>query len=410
MANRRILNKTIAKMHIIMCLALAIVSNSSCVRKDLFLRVDQTQIAVEIYDVNLDLLWGIGWDTQWQYEWNESAVDFGTMGYTKPELIKGTIYNVDEATGKRFSSFAKIFDSNGGRVSLTSGSSYDMMFYNFGTEWTSFYQSDDYETYTASTRMSSQASWIRTRGENEYSDMPDTTRSYIDYNQPDELFGTLVTGLKIDEDPTHYEKEYDEDGNVTYIYKINASLRPYSFIYMYQIVILNNADEKGNRITGAKGLTITGLSQGVEMFSRRTFNNTISITTDDVKPMQNHSEVVLEDGSKVDNADIMAARILTWGLPGTNPLESTKAGTKAAELDRNFLGIGLTLRNGYTWTITRDITDQMHQKPTGGIITLYIDANDVPQDLLDQKQQNAGGGFNAQVENWSNEVNAEVTI
>lgn len=410
MSNRRLLNKTIAKIQAILGLAFVLFSNTACERKDLFLRVDQTQIAVEIYDVNLDLLWGISWDTQWQYEWNESALDFGVMGYTKPELIKGTIYNVDEATGKRFSSFAKIFDSNGGRVSLTSGSSYDMMFYNFGTEWTSFYQSDDYETYTASTRMSSQSSWIRTRAESESSEMPDTTRSYIDYNQPDELFGTLVTGLKINEDPTQYDKEYDEDGNITYIYKINASLRPYSFIYMYQIIVLNNADENGNRITGAKGLTITGLSQGVEMFSRRTFNNTISITTDDVKPLQNHKNIVLEDGSTVDNADILASRILTWGLPGTNPLETTKAGTKVAELDRNFLGVGLTLRNGFTYTVTRDITELMHQKPTGGIITIYIDANEVPQDLLDQKQQTAGGGFNAQVENWSNEINAEVTI
>jgi hypothetical protein len=52
----------------------------------------------------------------------------------------------------------------------------------------------------------------------------------------------------------------------------------------------------------------------------------------------------------------------------------------------------------------------MHEKPAGGVITLYIDGNDVPQDLLDQRQQTTGGGFNASVENWSNEVNAEVTI
>ena len=282
-----------------------------------------------------------------------------------------------------------------------------MMFYNFGTEYTSFYQSEDYETYTASTRMSSQSSWIRTRAESESSEMPDTTKTYIDYNQPDELFGSLITDLTINEDPSSYEKEYDADGNITYIYRINAPLRPYSFIYLYQIIVLNNADEKGNRVVGSRGLTVTGLSQGVEMFSRKTFNNTISISTEDVKPMQNH-DIVLNGQNT--NVDIMAARILTWGLPGINPLENTKAGTKAVEIDQNFIGIGLTLRNGYTYTVTRDITEQMHQKPTGGVITIYIDANEIPAEELDKKQQTTGGGFNASVEDWENEQHVEFTI
>ncbi|MBO6078551.1 MAG: DUF5119 domain-containing protein [Bacteroidaceae bacterium] len=404
------LYRAIAKIQVFLCLSASLIFNSACHRKELFLRVDQTQILVEIYDINLDLLWGIEWETQWQYNWNESNVEFGLKGYTQPELIKGTIYNVDPNTGRRFSSFVKIFDSRGGRLSLNSGSMYDMLFYNFGTEYTSFYQSDDYSTYTASTRVSSRAQWIRTRSESDNSEMPDTTRTYIDYNQPDELFGTLVTGLKINEDPSSYEKEISPDGTITYIYRIDAPLRPFSFIYMFQIIILNNADDKGDRIIGAKGLTVTGLAQGVELFTRRTFNNTISISLDDVKPMQNHENVILEDGSTVDKADIMAARMLTWGLPGMNPIESSKAITRAPDIDKNYIGIGLTLRNGYTYIVTRNITEAMHVRPTGGVVTIYIDANEVPQDILEQKPQQGSGGFGAEVDDWSNEVNAEVTI
>ena len=384
---------------------------TSCERKELYLRVDTTEISVEMYDIRLDLLWGIDWETEWQYTWNESAADFGTIGYTKPELIKGTIYNVDRATGKRYSSFFKIFDSNGGRVSLTAGSVYDMLFYNFGTEYTSFYQSDDYETYTASTRVSSQSSWIRTRAESDTSEKPDSSKTYVDYNQPDELFGSLATDLAISEDPSTYEKEYDEYGNVSYIYKVDAALRPYSFIYMFQVVLLNNTNEKGENIfTGAKGFTITGLAQGVDLFTRKTFNNTISVSTDNVKPMQNHDDVRLDDGTIIENADILAGRVITWGLPGIVPIETTKAGTKAVELDKNYIGVGMTLRNGYTYTVTKDITEQMHNKPAGGVITIYIDANDVPEEIINQRPQSTGGGFNASVEDWANEVNAEVTI
>lgn len=389
-------NRTLAKIQIILGLSMFLLMSSACERKDLFLRVDQTQIQVELFDISLDLLWGIDWQAEWQYSWNESISTYGQIGYSQPELIKGTIYNVDPATNKRFSSFFKIFDKDGGRLSLTAGSRYDMMFNNFGTEWTSFHQSEDFETYTASTRASSNSSWIRTRTENEFSEMP-SDKSYIDYNQPDELFGTLVTGLEINEDPSNYETEYDEDGNIRYVYKIDANLRPYSFIYLFQIIVLNNNDGKGNRVTGARGLTATGLSQGVDLFSRKTFNSTISITSEDIKPMQNHSNVRLADGSTVENADIMASRMLTWGLPGINPLENTKARTRAVEYDQNYLGIGLTLRNGYTFTITQNITDQMHEKPAGGVITIYIDANDIPEDLLEKKQQTSGGGFNASV-------------
>lgn len=411
MSNRRNLNNNfIAKIQIILVFAMVLLFGNSCERKDLYLRVNGIDIEVEIYDVRLDLLWGIDWETEWQYTWNESKADFGTIGYTKPELIKGTIYNVDSYTGKRYSSFFKIFDSNGGRVSLTAGSTYDMLFYNFGTEYTSFYQSDDYEVYTASTRMSTLASFIRTRGESETSEMPDTAKTYVNYNQPDELFGSLASNLKISEDPSTYEKEYDEYGNLSYIYKVDAALRPYSFVYMYQVVILNNERDGKPVITGAKGFTISGLSQGVDLFTRRTFENTIAVSTDDIKPIQNHDDVRLADGTTIENADILAARVLTWGLPGITPIETTKAGTKAPELDDNFIGIGFTMNNGYPWDVTIDITEQMHVKPAGGVITIYFDANTIPDEEVNRRHQSTGGGFNANVEDWSNEINAVITI
>lgn len=411
MSNRRFLNsKAIAKIQIILGFAMVLLFGNSCERKDLYLRVNGIDIEVEIYDVRLDLLWGIDWETEWQYTWNESLTDFGTIGYTKPELIKGTIYNVDSYTGKRYSSFFKIFDSNGGRVSLTAGSTYDMLFYNFGTEYTSFYQSDDFETYTASTRMSTLASWIRTRGESENSQMPDSAKTYQNYNQPDELFGSLASSLKISEDPSTYEKEYDEYGNLSYIYKVDAALRPYSFIYMFQVVILNNERDGKKVISGAKGFTIGGLSQGVDLFTRKTFENTISVSTDEIKPIQNHDDVRLADGTTVENADILAARVLTWGLPGITPIETTKAGTKAPELDDNFFGVGFTLSNGYTHDETIDITKEMHEKPAGGVITIYFDANNISDEEVNKRPQSTGGGFNANVEDWSNEINTEITI
>ena len=412
------LSRTIGKMQVFLCLMLCILTNSACQRKDLYLKVNDVNIFIDIYDVRLDLIWGVGWETEWLYQWDESITAYGVLGYTKPDYIKGTIYNVNPTTRKRFSSFTQIFNSNGGRLSLTTGATYDMLFYNFGTEWTSFNQSDDYETYTATTRTSSMSSRIRTKSESQFSNKPAGTKSYIDYNQPDELFGTLVTGLEISDNSDYYEKEVDEEGNITYIYKIDANLRPYSFIYLIQIIIKNNkeSDEKGNRIVGVNGLTVTGLSQGVELFSRKTLDNTISITTEDIRPLQHHTTTDPDNPGITIDVDVLATRLLTWGLPGIDPISewekiNANPSTTAPELDKNYIGIGFNLRNGYSWNLTTDtITAQMHEKPAGGVITVTIDATQIPQDLLDKQPTTTGGGFNASVEDWTDEVNAEVTI
>lgn len=405
-------SRTIAKMQVSLCLLVCVFANSACQFKDLYLRVDDISVTIAVYDVRLDLLWGVGWKTEWLYSWDETVADFGPLGYTKPDYVKGTIYNVNPETLKRFSSFNKIFNSDGGRVSLTTGATYDMLFYNFGTEWTSFNQSDDYESYIATTRKSSQSSWIRTQAESQSSDKPAGSKSYIDYNQPDELFGTLVTGLTISDDPQYYEKEVDEDGNITYIYKIDANLRPYSFIYVFQIILLNNYDEEGIRVTGGRGITVTGLSQGVDLFTRKTLSSTVSLTTDDVKPLQHKKNVTLENGQVADSADVFAVRMLTWGLPDCDILELSTKASKAAMIDDNYIGIGLALRNGATYTITRNITDILHnEKPSGGIVTIYIDSAQIPNSAFQkQNPSGGGGGFNASVEDWADEVNAEVII
>ena len=60
MSNRRNLNKNvIAKIQIILVSAIALLFGNSCERKELFLRVDGVDISVEMYDVKLNLLWGV---------------------------------------------------------------------------------------------------------------------------------------------------------------------------------------------------------------------------------------------------------------------------------------------------------------------------------------------------------------
>lgn len=397
-------NKTV-KMQMVIYLLLFVVSTfTSCTRKDLFLRIDQSEIRININDIRLDMLWGEDWRSQLLYQWNDDV--HGRLGYTEPEWIRATIYDLDSKSFSRTGSFNRNFTRAGGRVSLTAGQWYDMLFYNADTEYIIFGQKDLNSDYMATTRSTSMN--VYTRATEDDADQP--SRYHSDYNQPDELFGSFIDDMQISEDPDDYEQMIDSLGSIVNVYNIETTLQPYTFIYLLQVVIVNNTDEKGARLVGGKGVTVTGLSQGVELFSRRTHSESVSITSEDVKPTQSLKNVELPNGVTTD-CEVFASRILTWGLPDVTPLmERTKASTEV--IDENFIGVGLVTRSGYVYNYTADITEQMHQHPTGGVITIIVDANEIDDKYIDQPQKptTGGGGFNASVENWGNEYNASVTI
>lgn len=298
------------------------------------------RLSVSFKNPDLDLLWGEGWKTEWQYDWDSSDTTYGLIGYSTPEIIKGTIYNLDANTGKRYNSFFKLFGLKDNSATLPAGGKYDMLLYNTDTENIIFQASDDFESYTASV---------------------DTSHSSSSYmNVPGELLGAMVTGVDLSK-PSSDSMEID------------VELNPYSIIYLIQVVLLNNNDDNEFQAIGASEICISGLSRGVELFTRKTSDKTTVITTGDIKPLQNHSGVRLEDGTVVDNADIIAARMLTWGLPGINPMEPVKDGSKAAVRNQNFILIGVTLRDGIRYDVTCDITEQIQNKPVGGVLTVSVD-------------------------------------
>ena len=289
--------------------------------KDLFRGeiVDLIDLHLAFKPAGLESLWGEDWENGLQYDWDESDSTYGALGYSEPENIKGTIFNTDYKTGDRINHFFKVFALKDSTHSLQSAVKYDMLFYNFGTDSIFFNQSEDYKTYTAQSN---------------------------NLGRTDELQGAFLTGVEF----APYQKS-----------ELEVTLEPYTYIYLLQIIIKNNQD---NRITGADALTLTGLAKGTSLFTRTTFTDTVSITTQDIKPLQNHREVSLEDGTTLQQAGIMAARILTWGLPANSAAN-------------NNLTITLTLQNGQTKTLTRDITSQLQQNSKGGVITVCLDAENL---------------------------------
>ena len=365
---------------------------SGCERKDLYLAQRGTiDVNVSVYDIDLDLLWGLEWKTQWQYLWDESL--YGPIGYTEPTGVRANVYSLNEER-ERIRYTTRNFGNEGGRVSLTTSKTYDMAFYNNDTEYILFSTDESNAYYHATTRSNARAAY---------------TRAYAHYNQPDQLFGTFLQDLYVTEDPEAYEIHYDNDGSPYYVYHVHADLTPYTMIYLCQVMVLNNEDENGKRITGCQGISMNGLSGGVDLFTRMTDStNLVTITQEETRPMQTDRDLTLPDGTKTVG-DIMAARILTWGLPGIDPLANVATRTYAEPRASVHAGIGLTLRNGNVYTIEEDITEQIRKRPAGGVITIVIDADELPDNIVGEEPK-PGGGFDASVENWENEIEEEIII
>lgn len=386
----KLFNRHIAPLALVMMIFMT--AFTGCERKPLYLAQRGTlNVDVSVYNIQLDLLWGVDWKTEWQYMWDESL--HGPLGYSEPSGVRANVFSLTESN-ERFKYTTRNLPKSGGRVNLTTRQSYDMVFFNNDTEYILFYSDDANDYLYATTRSNSKTAY---------------TRAYAHYNQPDQLFGTFLHDLYVTDDPDAYTIHYDANGYPYYLYNITASLTPYTFIYLCQVMLLNNNDEEGKRIIGCNGISADGLAGGVDLFTRVTDSlNLVAITQEDVKPIQANRPLRLPDGTQTEG-DIFAARIMTWGIPGIDPLEKIMARTEVQPQDSIEVGIGLTLRNGNVYSIQRNITELIKRKPAGGIITIVIDTAEIPDSIIGEKPK-PGGGFDASVDNWENEIEADIII
>lgn len=388
--NKRFLSHTLT---IVVAIAMAV--TVSCERKPLYLLDSgNAEVTVSVYDIQMKLLWGINWEAEWQYDWD--TVAWGPIGYEEPSYVLATLDRYDSVQMKRTDIATQHFPKEGGRVSLKAGNWYDMLFYNTGTDWILFDQASDLSYYSAFTRTNSQPSYLR--------GLP---RAYPSYNPPaDSFFGVNIERLWVSSDPDDYEKTIQPDGSVLYLYKINASLMPYTFIFLHQVFLLNNWDEAGQKITGCHGISTAGCAAGTNMMNRMTSTTEVLLSNDDVKPIQAHKTLVLPNQT-VREGDVLAMKLWSWGVPGINPI--AHIGDTLRECNSQYIGLSFRLRNGVTYNVTRDITPQMMAHPTGGVITTVFDCSTIPDSIINKKND-SGGGFSADVEEWQNEQQAEIEI
>lgn len=350
------------------------------VEPKLYLRKTAETKIVLATKVNVSLMWQFHWEAVWTYQWNADV--YGPVGYTEPASMRLHIYP-HGADGNIQSHQTYNFYGTGTDLPIVVGT-YDMLFHNNDSEVLLF-QSDgdlgDIHCYTRtissglkdSSPVKTMLQKSQTKGDAKAPEQEPVTL------MPDGLFVLNDKDRVITDDISEYELI---DGN--YYLRIRGELEPATYIYLFQVHLLNN----GGRVVGSNGGgAITGVASGVNLQTLVSDISTVSV------PMDVHCDL---------SRDMLGARVLCFGIPGCNPYNMESV-TKAPE-GENFLVLNITYSNGSWKNICIDLSEEVRSLPTGGVIELELDVNDFPPE-----QGNTGDGFNALIDNWKEE-HAETTI
>lgn len=367
-----------------LCFLLPLLASACKVEPDLFLRETvQAQIVMETR-VNVNVMWQVNWDTEWKFRWNVETL--GPLGYEEPSGMRVHTYALD-AQGMHKDHTVRNFIGNYAEIPVFMGT-YDMLFHNNDSEVLLFRQEDELGDVNCTTRIISsglkdsdmvytskqKAAGTRTDGI-----LPDEPVALM----PDPLFTLYDQGHVITDDLSQYELV---DGR--YVIRINGELHPATYIYLFQINLINN----DGRVIGSNGgAAVTGLSSGVDMNTGITDVSTVSVPI----------EVYFDR-----EHDMMGGRLVTFGIPGCYAYD--KASVAAAPDGRHYFVLNVSYANGTWRNIRLDVTAAMRDLPLGGVIDLEVDVNDFPPQQ-DPGPGGSGGGFNALIGSWE-DVQGGTTI
>ena len=332
--------------------------------------------------INVDVMWQLNWAINWQFNWNVSAL--GPVGYTPPASLRMHVFT-HGPEGEPISHFVHNFVGDETQLEIFIGT-HDLLFHNNDSEALLFQQDGDLGHVHSYTRKLANGLKASTQVLTIPQKLAGQTKAPSEFIEPvnltpDNLFSLYNQNQVITDNLDDYEYI---DGK--YVLRIEGELYPSTFIYLFQIRLLNNDD----RVIGsAGGAALTGMSQGVDLMTRQTWEPTASYLMD-----------VYMDKPQ----DMLGAKVFTFGIPGCNPYDA--ASVAAAPDGSHYLVLNVSYVNGSNKNISLDVTDKIRELPLGGVIDLEIDVNDFPPD----ESAGGDGGFVALIGDWDEQTGSATII
>lgn len=320
-------------------------------------------------NVNINMMWEADWQAHWQVDWDTEAK--GEIGYTEPETYHMNYFR----SGSKELAGERDMVSGGIRINLDYGN-YDLLLYNNDYESMQIDRADDWSWVTASTTA------------DPYAQLPDSiTPNGPLRRMPEQLFSMFATDVHVSDNLDDYEYLPDEG---IYLLHLNSQLLPRTFIYLLQVELKNN----DGRVTGCGSSTIDGLASSVDLLS--TLNDEVPVAH---QFSSFYQEKTGEDGKPLC---LIGGRMTTFGLCGISPWDESKRTEGTRALPRVATGntcyVQLQYSNGGRRYVAVDITAQMRDKLTGGVINITLDLNEYTPPKPDTE-----GGFDVNVDDWDEE-------
>ncbi len=339
----------------------------ACIQPPLHLPGQEILAEVPTVETQLSIVWNISteWTTQWYYGWDEKDdAIWGNIGYTQPTSFQvrryftgddpGALHSEVDAFSIHATSFRRFFAFG----------YYDLLI------WSDIDSPDGTQVLIITEDLNAvEATTTGTRG---------LSRSVTSLNTPgkpnEEESGGII-GLK--NQPEIFFDAYPEDIFISrnledyvydpvekvYIKRLDAELHPLVYIYLVQIVLLNN----DGRVKGINGnAALSSMASGTDLYTGHT-NNTPSII---------YFNTRLKQDMEADGVpcDIIGGKLTTFGLCDMEPY--TRQGSKyegSRTSLKNNLFFDLIFSNDGVKTYSIDVTEQCQNQSHGGVVTVYID-------------------------------------
>ncbi len=361
----------------------ALLAGGCTIEPPLYLRTPVNTELVLATRVDIRIMWQPGWETVWGYNWNEAI--YGQLGYRLPGSMRVHIYGHD-ASGALQSHVTRNFVGDNTMLDIYPGT-YDFLFHNNDSEAIRFTSDGEYGDVWADTRDIS-------RGLRESSPV---------YTMTQKLRGMDTKADEMEEEPVSlppedlfsvYVPDYFVSGNLEdytyengrYILKIERELLPATYIYLFQVTLLNN---DGRVVGSSGGAAVTGMAGGANLTTRVAETETVSV------PMDVYFD---------RNTDMMGAKVYSFGIPGCNAYDTESVA--AAPQGQHYFVLNVSYVNGTYKNIRVDVTDEVRALPLGGVIPIEIDVNDFPP----EGGSIGGGGFNALVGDWDEKTGSTTIL
>ena len=340
---------------------------TSCIEPPLHLPGQEVLAELPAVETELSVVWNVNadWTTDWYYGWDAKDDSiWGSIGYSMPSSYQVRRYYTGEDPDAPHND-VDAFSINGTRFRrFFSFGYYDILFWSDidspdGTQVLVINETpDSVIATTTGTRGLSRS--INTMAASHQASENEGVIGLR--NQPEIFYAAYPENIYISRDLSDYL--YDPVEKV-YIKKIETELRPLVYIYLVQIILLNN----DGRIKGING--------DAAMSSMASSTNVNTGHTD------NHPAVIYFNTRLKRNmvangqpCDIIGGTFTTFGLCDMEPYTRTGTnyiGSRGAL--KNNLFFDLVFSNDSEKTYSVDVTDQCQSQAHGGVITVYIDCS-----------------------------------